>query len=72
MEAFKMEEEYKVFRSERVKDLASELRLSIADTEKVVEQIFSMKKDFHLMKTTLLQQELQEKAAHVESQGNKV
>ena len=72
LEAAKMDEEYKAFRKERINNLASKLVLTIADTEKIVEEIFSMKKDFHLMKTTLLQQELQAKAAHVESQGNKI
>jgi hypothetical protein len=67
-----MQEEYKAFRAERVNNLASKLVLTIADTEKIVEEIFSMKKDFHLMKTTQLQQELKAKAAHVESQGNKI
>ena len=68
----KREEEYKDYRANRVQQLCQALNMSTQQVEKVVEDVFSIKKDFHLMKAAQLQQELKEKAAHVESQGNKV
>ena len=61
--AVKAEEEYKVFRNGRVAELAIKMNLDNQQVEKFVEDVFSIKKDYTLMKIKELQQELQANAA---------
>ena len=72
LENRKAEAEYKEFRSARVQLLAHQLQLSIPAMEDVVEKVFSMKKDFLLLRVSKLQQELQDKAAAVDNEQNKI
>jgi len=62
LEVVKREEEYKEFKSERMLQLSDKYGISIEETERLVEQIFEIKKDFALKKMTELQEELNEKA----------
>jgi hypothetical protein len=70
LEKIKIEEEYKVFRDEKVSELAKEIGLDIPKTEIIVEKIFSMKKDFSLLKLDQLQGELEKRAEDVGKQQN--
>jgi len=63
------DEDYKVFRAARVEKLSKRLNLAIWDMEQVVEEVFSIKKDFTLIRLTKLQEELK---AVGKNESNKV
>jgi hypothetical protein len=58
----KYEADYKVFRAERVGILAKRLSLTDEEVEKVVEEVFSIKKDFALIRLEDLKNELKQRA----------
>ena len=72
LEAKKAEEEYKIFRDIRVGELADKHNMSFFDMEKLVEQIFSIKKDFHVERIAKLQREIEARAAAVKNGQNQV
>ncbi len=72
LENLKAEEEYKVFRAERIHKMALDNDSTVEKIEKIVEQVFSMKKDFALMRIEKLQKELQDRAAAVNDGQNQV
>jgi phage FluMu protein gp41 len=61
----KREEEYKAFRDSRVKALADQYRMSLETAEKIVEAIFSIKKDFSVLQLTKLSEDLTQRAQDV-------
>jgi hypothetical protein len=61
------EEDYKVFRNKRVLQLATDIGKNFSETEKIVEAVFSIKKDFTLLRLTKLQEDLKGKT---NEQGN--
>lgn len=63
----KIQKEYKAYRDERVRLLAEKYNYPILTMEQLVEDIFSIKKDFHLLKLNELQQEFFTKAEDVET-----
>lgn len=72
IENLKTEEEYQEFRNARVQLIAHENNLTVPATERVVEQVFAMKKDFFLQRISKLQQEMEQRAAEVlKEQENK-
>jgi hypothetical protein len=68
LERVKREEEYKEFRNARVAALAQELNFDLPKMERIVEQIFSMKKDFTVLKLEQLSQDLSKRAQNVGNQ----
>lgn len=71
-ENLKAQEEYKEFRDARVQLLAHELKMTVPQMERVVENVFSIKKDFQLQRLDKLSKELKGKAANVKSEGNQI
>lgn len=59
------EKEYQDFRNARVQLIARENQMTIDQVERLVEQVFSMKKDFALIRIEKLQKEMAERAAVV-------
>ena len=53
----KEEEGYQAFRNERVKRMAEERGVSLDDMEEIVEQVFSIKKDFAILRIEKKQKE---------------
>ncbi len=72
LENLKAEEEYKVFRADRIYKIAQKYDLDVPKTEEIVEQIFSMKKDFALLRIEKLQKELQDRSATVKNEQGQV
>lgn len=59
----KIEERYQKYRDAKVKELAEELKLSIEKTEEIVEKVFDIKKQFHLI---LMDESLEEMRQQIE------
>jgi len=57
-EAQKREEEYIEFKKERMTQISNKYGISLEETERLVEQIFEIKKDFTIKKLADLQDEL--------------
>ena len=72
LENLKAEEEYKVFRADRIYKIAQKYDLDVPKTEEIVEKIFSMKKDFALMRIERLQKEMQDRSAAVKNEQGQV
>jgi hypothetical protein len=66
----KTEEDYQAYRRNRIDQLSEKMGMSYAGTEKLVEEIFSIKKDFYLGKLEALQKELEDGASRVKSKEN--
>lgn len=71
LEHAKAEEEYKEFRAARIQLIAHERNMTTAEVERLVEQIFTMKKDFYVQRVAKLQQEMEAKAAAVLNEQGK-
>lgn len=69
IEAYKKEsnaaKEYEQFRNARIQLIASENQMTIPQVERLVEQVFSIKKDFTLQRIEKLQKEMEDKASAV-------
>lgn len=69
IEAYKQElnaaKEYEQFRNARIELIASENQMTIPQVERLVEQVFSIKKDFTLQRIEKLQKEMEDKASAV-------
>lgn len=66
------EEEYKSFRAARIQLISAETNLSVSEVERIVESIFTMKKDFYVGRIAKLQKEIEAKAAAVKNEQPKV
>ena len=61
--------EHREYRDARVLALSVKMNLSLADTEKFVEEVFSIKKDFYVNRIEKLRKELLDKALAVEDES---
>jgi len=62
LEMVKSEQEYKIFRDTRVLSIATKYNLSLETTEEIVEKIFSIKKDWTLLRLERFQKELEQRS----------
>lgn len=68
LDDLKLADEYKLFRNDRLIGIAQQFDLDFNKMEEITESIFSMKKDFYLMKVAQLQSELKQKADDVNTE----
>ena len=54
LQKLKLEEEYQEFRLGKINEIAEEMNLTNEEVEKFADRIYSIKKDFHILKLTKL------------------